>query len=133
MQIGVICVRAKREPALLTSPCLVAPDDQGGDSCSMSSTRTLRPAGRRGGERFFQSPCSRRKTVTRSMYGWGGAALMDTVACSNATVWARSPLAPAARTSLRTPCSSRTTLRASRRGEATPSAAVRCACWRTGP
>ena len=36
MQIGVICVRAKREPTLLTSARLVAPDDQGG-SCSMSS------------------------------------------------------------------------------------------------
>jgi len=30
MQIGVICVRAKREPTLLTSARLVAPDDQGG-------------------------------------------------------------------------------------------------------
>jgi hypothetical protein len=29
MQIGVICVRATREPALLTSARLVAPDDQG--------------------------------------------------------------------------------------------------------
>jgi hypothetical protein len=37
MQIGVICVRATREPALLTSARLVAPDDQGGDSCSVSS------------------------------------------------------------------------------------------------
>jgi hypothetical protein len=33
------------------------------------------------------------------MYGEGVAPLMDTVVCSNATVYARSPLAPAARTS----------------------------------
>lgn len=30
MQIGVICVRATREPALLTSVRLVAPDHPGG-------------------------------------------------------------------------------------------------------
>lgn len=113
MQIGVICVRAKREPTLLTSARLVAPDDQGATVVPWARTRTLRPAGRRGGERFFQSPCSRRKTVvTRSMYGWGSAPLTDAVAYSNATVWARSPLAQRRGSRFRTPCSSRTTLRA---------------------
>ena len=48
----MICVRATREPALLTSARLVAPDHQGGDSCSMSSDADSEAAGRRGGERF---------------------------------------------------------------------------------
>ena len=52
MQIGVVCVRATREPALLTSARLVAPDHQGGGSCSMSSDADSEAAGRRGGERF---------------------------------------------------------------------------------
>src|SRR5690242_12666621 len=46
------------------------------------------------------------------MYGWGSAPLTDAVAYSNATVWARSPLAQRRGSRFRPPCSSRTTLRA---------------------
>jgi uncharacterized protein (DUF983 family) len=48
----------------------------------------------------LHSPSSRRNTVVaRSTYGCGGAPLMDAVVRSKATVYARSPLAPAAMTS----------------------------------
>src|SRR4051812_36646796 len=48
----------------------------------------------------FHCPSSRRKTVVaRSTYGLGSPRLIDAVVCSNATMYARSPDASAARIS----------------------------------